>query len=84
MQNITKNEMYAFAVNNALMDLFDPDSENHQFTLDEVDATEFFIGLVKGCGMVYNKLTGDQKNFLQFTHLCNQLIVQDMLAKKGE
>lgn len=78
---MSEQERYLLAVNQALVSLFEKDNENHQFDLNKIDATQFFIGLIKGCGMFYNKLTNDDKNFLEFTYLCNQLIVQDLLKE---
>lgn len=76
------NEQYAVEVSGAIKSLFDPDSENHRYDLDEINATEFFIGIIKATGMLYTELTEDDKSFLEFTYLANQLIVQDLLDKE--
>jgi len=47
-----------------------------------MDATAFFTGAIQGLNYMFNKFTGEQKNSLEFTHLCNRLIVQDLLKDK--
>jgi hypothetical protein len=78
---------YAAAVADTIASIFknEEDINITHYDLDTINATEFFTGAITGLGILYNQLTGDDKNSLQFTHLANQLIVQDLLRKaKGE
>jgi len=88
LQKLTKTDEYALAVADSILSLFKDEEDGgnpiYHYKLDEIDATKFFTGMVKGCGYVYNRLTGDNKNFLEFTYLCNQLIVQDILEDKKD
>lgn len=51
---------------------------------ENVDLTAFFTSAIKGLSLLYNYVTGDAKNFLEFTHLANYLIVQDLLESGTE
>lgn len=83
-----KTTQYAMAVSDAILSLFrdeeDDGNYHFHFELEDVDATKFFTGMIIGCNLVFNKLTQEQKNNLEFTHICNQLVVQDMLSKNEE
>jgi len=84
MRQPTKTEEYAMAVADSIMSLFRDDEDgnpHYHYDMEEIDATKFFTGMVMGCAYVFNKLTGEEKNFLEFTHICNQLIVQHMLQE---
>lgn len=77
---------YAQATADAILSLFkdeeDGGNPNYHYDLAKIDGTEFFTGLIMGCNAVYQRLTGDEKNNLEFTYLMNQLIVQHMLKNK--
>lgn len=80
-----KKEEMAIAVADSILSLFrdeeDGGNPNFHYELAEIDATEFFTSMVMGCNFVFNQLTNSEKNGLEFTHICNQLIVQDMLEQ---
>lgn len=59
----------------------DEDNENF-INLKEVDLTDFIHALsnVMPC-YVYEKLTGQDKNQLEFNHIANQLCFQYMIKK---
>jgi hypothetical protein len=78
------NEQYTAEIYDHLLELFDRDSENFKFDLEKIDATELFTALVKANGILFNRLTDDNKSFLDFTYLCNSLIVQAMKNKEEE
>lgn len=40
-------------------------------------------GLILGAGFAFNRLTGSKCNYLEFTHVANQLVVQ-YLMKHGD
>lgn len=75
---------YAATITDTLLSLVDPDNENSLYDLDKIDATKFFTGMVQACAVVYSRLTGDYKTFLEFTHLANALIVQELMKDNGE
>lgn len=86
-----RTKEYAIAIADGILSLFrneeDGGNPNFHFELEEVDATKFFTAMVMGCNLVYYKLTGNEIDNLAFTHLLNQLAVQDMLKinqEKGE
>jgi hypothetical protein len=68
----------------AVNTLFDEESEMKRYDLPKLDLTQFFTAYVQAGTYIYNKLTEEDKNSLEFTHLANQLVVQDMLEKKVE
>ena len=81
----TTTDQYALAVADAITSLFRDDGEvspSYHFDLDAVDATAFFTGAIMGLNCMFQRLTGQDKNHLDFTYLCNQLIVQDLLKNK--
>jgi hypothetical protein len=81
-----KTQEYAIAVAESIMGLFRDEEENgnmlYHYDLDKIDATDFFTGMIIGCNIVFGQLTEQDKNNLEFTYLCNQLIVQQMLEDK--
>lgn len=83
---MNKQEEMAIAVADSILSLFrdeeDGGNPNFHYELSETDATEFFTAMVKGCNLVFNRLTNIEKSNLEFTYLCNQLIVQDALNSK--
>jgi hypothetical protein len=83
---MNKQVEMAIAVADGILSLFrdeeDGGNPNFHYKLEDIDATEFFTAMVIGCNLVYRQLTKIEKNNLEFTYLCNQLIVQDMLKNK--
>jgi hypothetical protein len=80
-----KTQQYTMAVADAVASLFRDDEEgnpHYHFNLDTIDATAFFTGAIMGLNFMFQRFTGQKKNNLEFTHLCNQLIVQDLLKDK--
>lgn len=80
-----KNIYYASQIESTLLNLF-KDEENIEpchIDLKELEqgdnGVEFFIGYLKAGTLLFNQLTGDNKNNLGFTHILNQLCVQDLL-----
>ena len=60
----------------------DEDNENF-IDLKEVDLNEFFHALANltPC-IIYEKITGDQKDLLEFNHIANNLCFQYMSKKE--
>ena len=75
--------IHAIAINT--MNVFNDENETGMHVeLNETDATELITDMVKAMNLVYKKLTGDFKDNLEFTHLCNHLIFQDALKKNSK
>lgn len=66
----------------AVNTLFDEEYELKRYEWDKLNLTEFFTAYVKAGTYIFNKVTGEDKNYIEFTHLANQLIFQDMLKDK--
>lgn len=83
---MNKQVEMAIAVADSILSLFrdeeDGGNPNFHYKLEDIDATEFFTAMVIGCNIVYRTLTSNEIDNISFTHLCNQLIVQDMLKNK--
>lgn len=81
-----KEAEYSLAIASAILSLFkdeeDGGNENYHFDINEVDVTLFITSMVVGCNVVLEKLTGIDKNHLEFTHLLNSLIVQYLMEEK--
>jgi len=73
---------YASILSQKVGELFDDDSYSDlkidkDELLDDDNLTQFFHALANAMpANVYNKFTGDDKNYLQFNHLANQLVFQ--------
>ena len=50
-----------------------------EFGENETNLTDFFIGYLKAGVLMFNELTGKEESALEFTHILNQLCVQDMV-----
>lgn len=82
-----KQDRYTMDLTCQILNLFKNEKNREdvqQIDLSTIDATMFFTSMVYACTHVYNQMTGDNKNFLEFTHLANQLIVQDMMENKKQ
>ena len=85
MKELEKNMEYANEIAISIFNLFQ-DGENNRYCHIDIEelkigenTTEFFIGYLKAGTLIFNELTGDEKNNLEFTHILNQLCVQDLL-----
>lgn len=76
-------ENYALCFASAIENVVgDEDNENY-IEVDNENVTEVMTGLILGAGFAFNRLTGSDSNYLEFTHIANQLVVQ-YLMKYGE
>lgn len=81
---MAKQERYpefAAVILDKIAPLFDTDSDDFTYSLqqlsDDEELTEFIFALA--CvvpAMFYNEIAGEDKNYLQFNHLANQLCFQ--------
>lgn len=76
-----KDEQYALEIYTHIMDGF-TDEHEQKWDLNEIDATAWFTGLVKASAMVFNKFTGNEQRFIEWTHTCQNLLIQNMMEKR--
>jgi hypothetical protein len=74
-----RQHQYVQDIVESVESLFDDDSELKRYNWNEVDGTDFFTAFIKAGAYLFNEMTGNAKNGLEFTHIANQLIVQDLL-----
>jgi hypothetical protein len=82
MANPTQDELYAVEIYGHLLSGFSPDNEDRKWDLNNIDATAWFTGLAKACALVFNELTDDDKNAIEWTHIAQNLLIQSMMQKK--
>lgn len=80
MAQTEKHLQYAAMLSGKIAEIFDEESEYHidQEELQEGDnLTHFFHALANVMPThLFNKITGDDKNNLEFNHIANQLVFQ--------
>ena len=80
MAQTEKHLQYAAMLSGKIAEIFDAESEYHidQEELQEGDnLTHFFHALANVMPThLFNKITGDDKNNLEFNHIANQLVFQ--------
>lgn len=79
-----KYEQYTQGILGAITDMFNEDSEHYFTELEDVDLTEFFTAANMALLLLFNELTGDQKNALEFTHVLNGLAAQKAIENVRE
>lgn len=78
----TQEELYAADIYLLLINAFDRENEDQKWEVTKINPTAWFTGLVMASGMLYNKLTDEDKNYIEYTHLCQTLLIQNMMEKK--
>lgn len=76
-----KEHEYAMKIKSQLLDIFDPESENFidpkEFEEDPDNAAAFLHAMATMApNIIFHRLTGQQKNNLEFNHIANQLVFQ--------
>ena len=74
---------YALCFASAIEDVVRNDENENYIEVSDKNATEVMTGLILGAGFAFNRLTGSKCNYLEFTHVANQLVVQ-YLMKHGD
>lgn len=87
---VDKNIEYANQIAISIKNLFIENEEERivnnidfEELKEEDNLTEFFIGYLKAGTLIFNDFTGEDKNNLEFTHLLNQLCVQDLVKRNN-
>ena len=82
------SQVYATAIASAISGLFRSEEDDgnslYHYDLDTLDATKFFTGFVVAGTVLFNQLTDDNKSGLDFTYICNRLMVQLMMQNNGQ
>jgi hypothetical protein len=83
--NMNKSEKYAVLIQEQISAMFQDDSENYinpDELLEGNNATDFLHALanIVPCS-VYNRLTGEENNLLEFNHIANRLVFQNIKIK---
>lgn len=76
-----KPEEYALKILSQINQMFEEDSDNYidkeELFEEGKNLTDFIHALANiAPTFFFNRVTGDRKNFLQFNHLANQLVMQ--------
>ncbi|WP_339259571.1 hypothetical protein MKZ12_07225 [Paenibacillus sp. FSL R5-0713] len=77
------NEAMIAVIHDHMTKLFDPEDECFAYDLSTTDATELFTSMIQAEAFLFNELTKQKKTFLEYTHMANQLVVQDLIESKG-
>lgn len=82
---IRTTKTYAFDISEVICSLFDKESENYKYDLEDVDATAFFTGFSLAFGVVYNRLSDSKiENPFDITGLQNKLLFQHFLEEEKQ
>lgn len=76
-QKEIQNYLLRFA--SAIEDVVVNKENENYIEIDDKNATEVITGLILGAGFAFNRLTGSECNYLEFTHIANQLVVQYLM-----
>lgn len=88
MNKLDKEQEYGLGVADGILSLFrdeeDGGNQDYHYDLSEIDATKFFIGMVIGCNLVFEKLTQQEQDLIDFTNTLNKLAFQYLIEKSKE
>ena len=78
-KTMSKENQYAMKIQSQILSMFDEDSENYinknDFDNDD-NSTAFMHALANIVpATLYNKMTGNEHNILEFNHIANTLVV---------
>lgn len=79
-----KKIQYAAAIREQLADMMENEECSNYLDDWKENLTEFFTAIHMAVTTIFNDLTGEKKNFLEFDHIVNQLIVQHMLDTRED
>lgn len=85
MSDIPKHVQFAAQITSMLADAMQNEDSEHYMEIKEDDLTEFIHALATVAPtMIFNNITGSDKNNLEFNHIANQLCFQFMNNKNKE
>lgn len=88
MKKSNKNEYYAQMITSKIIELLDEDIESDlKITFDEFENEENFTAFIHALAnimptVIFNKLSGNALNNLEFNHLANRLVFQNSTLNK--
>jgi hypothetical protein len=75
-------KQYASTIADTILSLFDKESENHTYSLEEIDATAFFTGFFLAFWLLYQRLTPNKGDLIDAVSLVNRLTFQHLNREK--
>lgn len=73
---MTNEERYAFEIYELITSLFDKNSDNYRYDLNEIDLTEFFTGILIASGALHERITKKDGDLFDFIHIQMRLAFQ--------
>jgi len=70
---------YSSLISSAIMDIFTDEESQYHIEIDDENATDVITSMVFAITLVFNKLSAQDLNYLEFTHMANSLVVQYLL-----
>lgn len=82
-----KNEkklQYSFMIQTQLAEMLQDENCNNYIEDWQDNLTEFFTAAIIAISNLQNRITGNKKNYLEFSYLVNQLIVQHIIEQRED
>lgn len=82
-----KNEkklQYSVMIQTQLAEMLQDENCNNYIEDWQDNLTEFFTATIIAISNLHNRITGDKKNYLEFSYLVNQLIVQHIIEQRED
>ncbi len=82
--NKFQNKVLSFMV--ALNNVYKDEEDQEEITkleLKEEELTEDFTAMLHALYLFYTRISGDEVDFIGFSHLCNRLAIQHVMEPKG-
>ena len=79
-----KKIQYAAAIQSQLAEMLQDEECNHYLDYRQQNVTEFFTAINMAACNMFNKVTDDNKTFLEFSYIVNQLTVQHIIAQRDD
>lgn len=79
-----KKILYAATIQSHLADMLQDEECIYYLDDWQEHVTEFMTAINMAACNMYNKITGDNKTFLEFSYIVNQLIVQHIIEQRED
>lgn len=82
-----KNEkklQYSVMIQTQLAEMLQDENCNNYIEDWQDNLTEFFTAAIIAISNLQNRITGNKKNYLEFSYLVNQLIVQHIIEQRED
>jgi hypothetical protein len=77
-----KEQRYCADINDVIIQLFDEESENFKYKLEDIDLTAFFTALVLEFCVLYGSVTGNKEDLIDTVSTINRLVHQYTYVKE--